>query len=168
MRSSALSLFAIACLAASTPLSAQRATTICKDGTRSEANGRGNCGGHGGVDSKATKQEAAATTTRARTGRATVTCSDGSMSNAGRGACSRNGGVQVVARSIHEPTSTSSTSRRSTSTTRPDRGSQRNVSQRGGIHDPTGALARCTDGTYSHATSRRGACASHKGVAQWM
>ena len=31
-----------------------------------------------------------------------------------------------------------------------------------------GAIAKCKDGTYSHASNRAGACSGHKGVASWM
>jgi len=33
---------------------------------------------------------------------------------------------------------------------------------------PTGATARCQDGTYSFSESRRGTCSHHGGVAQWL
>ncbi|MFL5607829.1 MAG: DUF3761 domain-containing protein [Gemmatimonadaceae bacterium] len=29
-------------------------------------------------------------------------------------------------------------------------------------------MAKCKDGLYSHARSRRGACGHHGGVATWM
>ncbi|MHA4850962.1 DUF3761 domain-containing protein [Rhodococcus sp. MSC1_016] len=32
---------------------------------------------------------------------------------------------------------------------------------------PTGASARCKDGTYSYSESRRGTCSGHGGVAEW-
>jgi large subunit ribosomal protein L22e/Meckel syndrome type 1 protein len=34
-------------------------------------------------------------------------------------------------------------------------------------HNPSGAIAQCKDGTYSHSKSRSGACARHGGVAKW-
>jgi hypothetical protein len=34
--------------------------------------------------------------------------------------------------------------------------------------DPTGAIARCKDGAYSHATHRSHACRRHGGVAKWL
>ncbi|MDJ0004794.1 DUF3761 domain-containing protein [Rhodococcus fascians] len=33
---------------------------------------------------------------------------------------------------------------------------------------PTGASARCEDGTYSFSQSRRGTCSKHGGVAAWL
>jgi hypothetical protein len=69
----------------------------------------------------------------------TVTCADGTTSEAGRGACSHHGGVaKTRAPRQAEP-------KRDTPT-RADRG------------------VRCTDGTYSKATGR-GACSRHGGVA---
>jgi hypothetical protein len=35
-------------------------------------------------------------------------------------------------------------------------------------NNPRGAIARCKDGLYSHAATRRAACAYHGGVARWM
>jgi len=35
-------------------------------------------------------------------------------------------------------------------------------------HAPTGATAKCRDGTYSFSQSRRGTCSWHGGVAQWL
>lgn len=34
--------------------------------------------------------------------------------------------------------------------------------------DPSGASAKCRDGTYSYSQSRRGTCSHHGGVAQWL
>lgn len=33
---------------------------------------------------------------------------------------------------------------------------------------PSGATARCEDGTYSFSQSRRGTCSGHGGVSQWL
>ena len=41
-------------------------------------------------------------------------------------------------------------------------------SRRGEDADPTGAIAQCKDGMYSHATHHQGACSRHHGVAKWM
>lgn len=35
-------------------------------------------------------------------------------------------------------------------------------------HNPSGAIAQCKDGTYSHAKARTGACSRHGGVGKWM
>lgn len=34
--------------------------------------------------------------------------------------------------------------------------------------EPTGASAKCKDGTYSYSQHRRGTCSSHGGVAEWL
>jgi hypothetical protein len=34
--------------------------------------------------------------------------------------------------------------------------------------DPSGASAKCRDGTYSYSANRRGTCSGHGGVAQWL
>lgn len=34
--------------------------------------------------------------------------------------------------------------------------------------NPSGAVAQCKDGTYSHAKGRTGACSRHGGVAKWL
>jgi hypothetical protein len=33
---------------------------------------------------------------------------------------------------------------------------------------PSGATAKCKDGTYSYSQNRRGTCSGHGGVAQWL
>ena len=35
-------------------------------------------------------------------------------------------------------------------------------------NNPSGAVAQCKDGTYSHAKTHSGACSHHGGVAKWM
>jgi hypothetical protein len=66
--------------------------SVCKDGTKSEASGKGACSGHGGVDAAATK--AASSKGKAA---AQVTCTDGTMSKGGQGACSGHGGIKKAA-----------------------------------------------------------------------
>ena len=34
--------------------------------------------------------------------------------------------------------------------------------------DPSGASAKCRDGSYSYSQNRRGTCSGHGGVAQWL
>lgn len=42
------------------------------------------------------------------------------------------------------------------------------TTSRSNANDPTGATAQCRDGTYSHASTHRGACSRHQGVAKWL
>ena len=42
------------------------------------------------------------------------------------------------------------------------------VTAQGTQNPPSNATARCKDGSYSAAKSPRGACARHRGIAQWL
>ena len=79
----------------------------------------------------------------------TTTCKDGTTSTAtGRGACSGHGGVQKAA---------------STPAAAPAA-----ATVKAGNTDPTGATAKCKDGTYSKSQHHSGTCSSHGGVAEWL
>ena len=67
--------------------------SVCKDGTKSEASGKGACSGHGGVDSAATAAAAKAAKAKGKAA-AQVTCTDGTLSKGGQGACSGHGGIK--------------------------------------------------------------------------
>jgi hypothetical protein len=105
-------------------LSAQTmVASICKDATTSTVSGRGACSGHGGVDAKATEAARKATKAQEKAAKkqakaaarldekgeskaekkaekkagkagAMVTCTDGTASKGGRGACSSHGGIK--------------------------------------------------------------------------
>src|SRR5215475_3069704 len=78
------------------------APTVCKDGTTSQATGKGACSGHGGVQKKskasaapAASEAPAASSGSSSSGAGPTTCKDGTTSQAtGKGACSGHGGVQ--------------------------------------------------------------------------
>ncbi len=60
-----------------------------------------------------------------------------------------------------------------TSTAAPPRPSPRRLSKsaptaKAGNTDPTGATAKCKDGTYSKSQHHSGTCSSHGGVAEWL
>ena len=173
------------------PIGAQ-ATTVCKDGTTSTTSGRGACSGHGGVDTKATsaakkaaekpakKAEAAPKSeakTEAKKTAEQVTCSDGTTSKAGRGACSGHGGVRSAAApaatAAPAPPPPAAAAKSSAARTKAEPASKAATttqpsSKRGEDNDPTGAIAQCKDGMYSHSANRRGACSRHGGVAKWL
>ncbi len=163
-------------------LGAQQTATICKDGSSSAASGRGACSDHGGVDKKATSQakktvkaEAKAAVKEAKASGTTVACTDGTESNPGRGACSHHGGVRVAgaATASTMPTPAPVPPRVTTPAPAPTVSSPTTTtaaaaSRRGEDNDPSGAIAQCKDGLYSHAANRRGACSRHHGVAKWM
>ena len=172
---------------------AQAVASVCKDGTPSAASGRGACAGHGGVDAQATKtakakaradakaakaaEKAAAKTekkeakaTRAATARASVACADGTTGTAGRGACSRHGGVAGSAAPAPAPQETRPMPAPARARTRARSASAPAAASSGAKedNDPTNALAQCNDGMYSHASNRRGACSRHGGVKSWL
>lgn len=163
---------------AATPAGAQQAATVCKDGSTSAAAGRGACSDHGGVDKKATKAAAKVVKAEAKQAvkdaKATgslVSCSDGTQSKPGRGACSHHGGIQVAgaagtSTTMPVPLPRPNPVRTMPSTAAP--GAPVASSRRREDNDPTGALAQCKDGLYSHSAHRRGACSRHGGVAKWM
>jgi hypothetical protein len=174
---------------------AQAAASICKDGTTSAAEGRGACSGHGGVDAKATrkaqdavKKEAQAAEARkkaevanakvkaakadtkaeraSKEAEATrVTCTDGSMSAGGRGACSGHGGIAKSNPAQHEVEKAETKAAKAEAKVQTAKAKVGNGSAED--NNPVGSIAKCKDGLYSHAKSRRGACGHHGGVASW-
>ena len=130
----------------------------CHDGTTAKA-GRGACSHHGGLAAGTPAPETGETPA---TG-GTVACKDGTASKPGRGACSHHGGVREAAAT---PPAAAPQSPRATVPTNagaPKSGEEKDVAA-----SPTGATARCKDGTYSHARHHQGACSHHGGVAEWM
>jgi hypothetical protein len=167
------------------------AATTCKDGTTSTATGRGACSGHGGVQKAATnKADSAAPATRAApapaapdpsaASGATTPCKDGTTSTAtGRGACSGHGGVQKPSKSkpaLDEPAAPATAAAPAATAPAagtPDAAKSSTASKSAptvtaGNTDPTGATAKCKDGTYSKSQHRSGTCSKHGGVAEWL
>jgi hypothetical protein len=144
------------------------ATVTCKDGTTATG-GRGACHGHGGVlkAPKASKSEDAAP--------AMVTCKDGTSSKGGRGACRGHGGI-AKGESAPAPAATGEaatppppvTHHKAAAPTRSAAAPAAGGTKTASSSDPTGAIARCKDGAYSHASGHRGACSRHGGVAEWL
>jgi hypothetical protein len=170
-------------------LRAQAVASVCKDGTTSAAAGKGACSGHGGVDDKATaaakraEKKAEKKTETAKATPAEVTCTDGTMSKPGRGACSKHGGVKgsvPAATAATTPRLPASVPANSPARTRSEAKSQapsatgtpktaaKASTNRGEDNDPTGAIAQCKDGMYSHAANHRGACSKHGGVSKFL
>jgi hypothetical protein len=91
---------------------------------------------------------------------ATTTCKDGTTSTAtGRGACSGHGGVQKAASA---PAAAPAAQPKSSTA------SKSAPTAKAGNTDPTGATAKCKDGTYSKSQHHSGTCSSHGGVAEWL
>jgi hypothetical protein len=118
---------------------------------------------------------------QATTTAATVTCKDGTTSKAGQGACSHHGGVNKGAAASSAATSSAPAAPTPAATAAPTppaaaaaptkpAGSS-TASAGNGVsenNDPTGAMAKCKDGLYSHSKHRTGTCSRHGGVAQWL
>jgi hypothetical protein len=115
------------------------APTTCKDGTTSTAAGRGACSGHGGVQ-KATKAGAAAAAPAAAPAPATVA----------------------------PPASAAPAASPATAASKPAAASKSSSAATSGNTDPTGATAKCKDGTYSKSQHQSGTCSNHGGVAEWL
>jgi hypothetical protein len=112
---------------------------------------------------------------------ASTTCADGSTSTAsGRGACSGHGGVarktaKIDAKASKADAKTDMKANKGDAKAAKaadklaSKSATSDVKQTGKSGtDAAGATAKCKDGTYSHAASRRGACSRHGGVAEWL
>ena len=107
---------------------------------------------------------------------AEVVCTDGTVSKPGRGACSGHGGIKQAAAATAAPSLPAPVPSTAPARTRSEAKSQapsapgvtKPSSNKGEDNDPTGAIAQCKDGMYSHAANRRGACSKHGGVAKWL
>ena len=97
------------------------------------------------------------------------TCKDGTTSAAtGRGACSGHGGVQKAAKSAAAaaPASTETASPAAAPASKAAPAAKSTATA--GNTDPTGATAKCKDGTYSKSKHRKGSCSHHGGVAEFL
>ncbi len=155
--------------------------TTCKDGTTSSATGKGACSGHGGVQKAPTATGAAATATSEPAAPATsggaTTCKDGTTSSAtGKGACSGHGGVKkatnaksaVAAPATATPATATPAAAAAPAAKSPPVTTKSAPTAATSNTDPTGATAKCKDGTYSKSQHRSGTCSSHGGVAEWL
>ena len=105
-------------------------------------------------------------------------CKDGTTSTAtGKGACSGHGGVQKASKSAPAaakaeappapaaaaiaPAATATAAKSSVASKSVPMATASNT-------DPTGATAKCKDGTYSKSQHHTGACSHHGGVAEWL
>jgi hypothetical protein len=114
------------------------ADSMCKDGTTSTATGRGACSGHGGVQ-KAGKSAAAAAPAATESASPAAAPAPASSAAASKAA---------------PAASKSAPAAKSAATT--------------GNTDPTGATAKCKDGTYSKSKHHKGSCSHHGGVAEFL
>jgi hypothetical protein len=81
----------------------------------------------------------------------TVKCKDGSTSKViGRGACENHGGVAKADKGEHK------------AAVKAEKKEEKEEKRK----SAEGAVAKCKDGSYSHAKSAKGACGKHGGVAE--
>ncbi len=112
---------------------------------------------------------------------AMVICKDGTTSKGGKGACSGHGGIDKKATArggeampaatpspAGERSPHAAPAPRARGGEAPARGAPATAPATPANTDPTGAIAKCKDGTYSHAKEHRGACSRHGGVAEWL
>ena len=109
---------------------------------------------------------------------ATTTCKDGTTSTAtGRGACSGHGGVQKAASTpaaapapapAAAPAAPAAAPAAAAAQPKSSTASKSAPAAKAGNTDPTGATAKCKDGTYSKSQHHSGTCSSHGGVAEWL
>jgi hypothetical protein len=110
---------------------------------------------------------------------APTTCKDGTTSTAtGKGACSGHGGVQKASKTKAATTSASPAAPTAAATAavpaKPSAAAKTSTAAKSapaataGNTDPTGATAKCKDGTYSKSQHHSGTCSSHGGVAEWL
>jgi Protein of unknown function (DUF3761) len=170
------------------------ADTTCKDGTTTTSTGKGTCSGHGGIQkaaAAATAAPAAAAPVAATpktpatpAAGAATTCKDGTTTaSTGKGTCSGHGGIQKATKAkpataamapapaaapaaaapapAAAPAASTTAAKTSTATKSAPVATASNT-------DPTGASAKCKDGTYSKSQHRSGTCSSHGGVAEWL
>ncbi|MGO9829742.1 MAG: DUF3761 domain-containing protein [Myxococcaceae bacterium] len=105
---------------------------------------------------------------------ASVTCKDGTTSKGGKGACSGHGGIDKSAGSTAKaaapaaPAAAAPAPPAAPAAAAPAAAGAPSTKTTGPNSDPTGAIAKCKDGTYSHSKHHEGACSSHGGVATWL
>src|ERR1700676_3417127 len=103
--------------------------------------------------------------------RADSMCKDGTTSAAtGRGACSGHGGVQKAGKSAAAaaPASTETASPAAAPAAASKAAPAGKAAATTGNTDPTGATAKCKDGTYSKSKQHKGSCSHHGGVAEFL
>ena len=157
-------LAAIALSIASGRLSAQAKSSICKDGTTSASSGKGACSGHGGVDTKATaaasKKGATSATSAAKSATAPATTAGSAAPTSS--AASKSVPTTKGAPATIPPAGASKSAAPAAKSTPATKTAK--VSDT----DPTDAVAKCKDGTYSHQATHQGACSRHGGVDKFL
>lgn len=120
------------------------ADSTCKDGTTTATTGRGACSGHGGVQKAPKASKTAAAPAPATTETASPAATPAPSTAAAKAAPAAASPASTKAAPAGKAAATT------------------------GNTDPTGATAKCKDGTYSKSKTHRGSCSHHGGVAEFM
>jgi hypothetical protein len=107
-------------------------------------------------------------TTSAAPAAATVTCKDGSTSKAGKGACSHHGGIQKGGTAAPAAAAAAPAAPAPAPAAAPVEKKPTAAAKDDSNATAAGAIAKCKDGTFSHAKQHKGACSRHGGVGQWL
>jgi Protein of unknown function (DUF3761) len=105
---------------------------------------------------------------------APTTCKDGTTTTStGKGTCSGHGGIQKATKAKPATAATaapanSAASAPAATAAKSSTATKSAPTASAGNTDPTGATAKCKDGTYSKSAHRSGTCSSHGGVAEWL
>jgi hypothetical protein len=134
------------------PFALQAQATTCKDGTTSATIGKGACSGHGGVDKSAARAAKADAKAASKVAKADVKADVKADTKASKSASKAAKAEDKAATKVAKTSAPVATAAKTTAANT----------------DPTGATAKCKDGTYSHAATHRGACSRHGGVSEWL
>ena len=135
---------------AKAPAAPVAAIVTCKDGS-SDQGGRGACRGHGGVNKSGAPVAAAPAVAPAPVASAPVVRP-----------------VAVVPAPVVRPAAAPAAAPVAAVRPAPAPIARAAVPANAQNTDPTGAIARCKDNTYSHSKGHTGACSRHGGVEQWL
>lgn len=144
LASLSVALLALTTVTATARAQDSTAKAICKDGTTATTTGRGACSHHGGVDK-------------------TKTTSSGAVAPAPASTATK--ATPTAPAQPATPAAAATTTTKSSSSSA---GSSAGKTSKSETTDPTGAIAKCKDGLYSHSAHHTGACSRHGGVAQWL
>jgi hypothetical protein len=140
-------------------LGAQGAQVTCKDGSKS-AGGQGACSGHGGISAKATSKAEARAAKSAMKADAKVAAADAKTAKTEMKADAKAAKAKTEAKA--EKAEAKADAKAAKAEAKMD--AKMSMDDK----DAKGAIAMCTDMTYSHAKTHQGACSQHGGVSKFL